>query len=123
MIDIDDFKYINDTYGHVTGDYVLRAISQAINASLGSSGLIARYGCDEFLVIFENANKEYVYQKGFEIRKSIEQILSEKDYKVSISGGVSVIDESHTNVDEILTQADDLLYIAKANDKNQICFS
>lgn len=123
MIDIDDFKYINDTYGHVTGDYVLRAISQAINASLGSSGLIARYGGDEFLVIFENANKEYVYQKGFEIRQSIEQILSEKDYKVSISGGVSVIDESHTNVDEILTQADDLLYIAKANDKNQICFS
>lgn len=123
MIDVDEFKYINDTYGHAVGDYVLKAISQVIREIIGDGGIVARYGGDEFLVIFENARPDYVLETSLLIRQRIALLLCDRGYTVTISGGVAVMDKDHCQVDEILTAADDLLYVAKENNKDQICLA
>lgn len=122
MIDIDDFKYINDTFGHATGDFVLRSICECIKKSAGEDATLARYGGDEFLVIFDSVEIETVKEKGKKIKEMVSEILKEKNYVVSFSGGVAVIDKDNTIVDEILTNADNLLYTAKENSKKHICY-
>ncbi len=115
MIDIDNFKVINDTYGHLVGDYILIKFVQIMRSLIRSSDKIYRYGGDEFIIIFNRSNI-------LNARKSIERILNKivktklkyKDYiiNLTVSSGITC-HKKGDDVDSILNRADEALYEAK----------
>jgi len=118
MIDIDNFKNINDTYGHVYGDYVLEKIAKIITSSLRQNDIIGRFGGDEFLIILRDTSREEGYEIMERIRKKILEIKWENDLEVTISGGV--IEVGSDELTNLLYKADQLLYRAKHKNKNLI---
>jgi len=126
MIDIDDFKKINDTYGHQVGDNVLIEVSQTINSTLRSYDIFARYGGEEFIVLMPETNLDESLRVANRIVLSVSQqvlgsdSLLEKSPTVSI-GGIGVINELY-DLDTMIKLADTELYKAKVNGKNQASF-
>ncbi|MGI6037316.1 MAG: GGDEF domain-containing protein [Limnochordia bacterium] len=118
MVDIDNFKDINDTYGHLYGDYVLERIARAIIGSLRQTDIVGRYGGDEFLIILRNTSKEEGYALMERVRQRILQLEWERDLVVSISGGV--IEVRSEGLTDLLKKVDQLLYKAKHKSKNMI---
>lgn len=118
MIDIDNFKDINDTYGHVYGDYVLERIASTIISSLRQADIVGRYGGDEFLIILRDTSQEEGYHMIERIRQKILEIEWEKELVVTISGGV--IEVGSDELTSLLDRADQLLYRAKHRSKNLI---
>jgi diguanylate cyclase (GGDEF)-like protein len=118
MVDIDNFKNINDAYGHMYGDYVLKRIAKTIKSSLRHEDIVGRYGGDEFFIILRNTGKEKGYAVVERIRKKILELEWESDLVVTISGGVADVGEKSTS--ELLMKVDRLLYIAKNKSKNSI---
>ena len=124
IFDVDDFKQLNDTYGHLVGDHVLKEIAARTNKCVRKSDLVARYGGEEFVVIMPQTAREGAEIEGNRIR---EMIFSEPfselpaDRSVSVSGGISILDnESMLNAEDLLRAADLALYEAKRNGKNRI---
>ncbi len=120
LFDIDDFKKINDGFGHPCGDETLRIVAKAINACIRSTDIAARMGGDEFLVIFPHTSKEDAWR----IMERLRQYLSEVEYvcghlPLSISGGVIGWIKSDSPV-EMIRRVDHLLYEAKRQGKNCI---
>lgn len=118
MVDIDNFKDINDTYGHVYGDYVLEKIANTIMSSLRQTDIVGRYGGDEFLIILRDTGREEGYNIMERIRQKILEIEWENDLVVTISGGV--VEVGSDQLTDLLNKADQLLYRAKHKNKNLI---
>lgn len=119
MIDIDDFKKINDTYGHKFGDQVLVKVADAIESSLRKTDKVGRYGGEEFLIIYTQTDAVGAVKTAERIRESVENIDWQDDrVKITISGGV--FERKDESVSEMITGADNLLYKAKRNGKNRI---
>ena len=119
IIDVDDFKQINDTYGHITGDNVLKMIAGAIIKSVRCVDISARFGGEEFAVIMPQATVMQAKAVAERIRKRIQKVNIENiDVKVSI--GVSCVDFFTQSADELLLNADEALYQAKRRGKDQI---
>lgn len=118
MVDIDNFKNINDTYGHLYGDYVLERIAQVIICNLRQTDTVGRYGGDEFLIILRNTSGEEAYAILERIRQKILELEWDHDLKVSISGGV--IEAGDDDLTDLLVKVDQLLYKAKYKSKNLI---
>ena len=123
MIDIDHFKRVNDTYGHIFGDLVLRKVAEQMNQSVSSEeGEIAsRYGGEEFVLMLRKESYDAAYQEVEELRKKIEALAweEEPEFTVTISGGVSEC-AKYENVTQMLGAVDKLLYEAKQGGRNQI---
>jgi diguanylate cyclase (GGDEF) domain len=121
MIDIDNFKHINDYFGHDTGDEVLRVLSDTLKSSFSSSDIIARLGGDEFAVFFtdDQVNKEQIAQKTGIFYKALSQRISSQktlpDFYVSI--GIAY-KNSYTDFSKLYKDADTALYQAKQQGKN-----
>lgn len=126
IIDVDDFKLINDTYGHQAGDFVLMTIAEILIDCLRKSDVICRYGGDEFVVIMKECPQEEGYTILEGIRKKIENHdfdYNEKTFRQTISIGL-LEETENRDFDYVFNQADELLYCAKANGKNNIaCIS
>jgi diguanylate cyclase (GGDEF)-like protein len=127
MIDIDNFKSINDTYGHNAGDDVLVRFADILRARLRATDIICRYGGDEFGIILHDASQADSFQIAEEIRKSIinETVISKdvikgrnKKIKFSISCGVLEYNKNFT-VEEFINLVDNRLYKAKSLGKNR----
>ena len=122
MLDIDKFKSINDVFGHLVGDVVLRRVANTIVQCTRDSDVVFRFGGEEFIVVLSNTNKQGAHLLAERIRKSIESLDIETlggSGKVTVSGGVeqcSSSDEPAT----LLARSDELLYAAKDNGRNQI---
>lgn len=119
MLDIDDFKKINDTKGHVFGDYVLKEVAKSLNQVLAGKGCVGRYGGEEFLVVLPNKNREEAERILNRCREAIianEFLVNES---VTISGGFTLFDQ-HDSHEEFITEADNNLYQAKRSGKNKI---
>ena len=116
IIDIDDFKAVNDNYGHDVGDYVLVKVVKAIKVALGNDLNCYRIGGEEFAVIFDEGNKERAIKLAEQIRHNIERLNWDNGIIVTISGGLSFSDVSNNTY----KAADDLLYKAKRGTKNMI---
>lgn len=121
MLDIDNFKKINDTYGHPAGDAVLKSVVGKISESIRASDQIIRYGGDEFLIIFPEMSNDNLFAKLEEIRKSVNSIVFKEHpgLTVSISIGGCFMNGSGENA---VISADEMLYRAKKM-KNTVCCS
>ncbi|MEG0308567.1 MAG: sensor domain-containing diguanylate cyclase [Clostridium sp.] len=124
MIDVDNFKSVNDRYGHSAGDSVLRAIGGIINNVVGEYGLSGRYGGEEILVILPEISKMKIYSIAEEIRQAIEskEISDEitSHIHVTASLGIFISEGKEKNIENCIKYADEALYIAKAEGKNRI---
>ncbi len=119
MIDIDDFKDVNDTYGHQKGDEVLTKISKIIKQSIRSMDIAFRYGGEELSVIFPDTKKHDAFKIADKIRVNIQKEYAD-DMKITVSIGVSSNEDSKKDEEQIIKSADELLYEAKSNGKNQV---
>lgn len=118
MIDADDFKHINDTYGHLAGDAALKAIASAISSGIRESDALIRYGGDEFLLLFQHIPAEKFQDKLEQIRQRVScaKVEGYPDIRLTISvGGV----HSASTMLEAVKRADQLMYRAKAR-KNAV---
>jgi diguanylate cyclase (GGDEF)-like protein len=119
LIDLDNFKQVNDRYGHDAGDQVLLNFSEKIMNAIGDQGIIGRYGGDEFLIILidmESADGEAI---ATHILEEIGELTVEEDLTVTASGGVVIFD-SEKSIKEVISNADKLLYKVKTSGKNDI---
>lgn len=127
MIDLDDFKIINDTLGHQFGDEILINAGLLIRDQLDSKDIIARYGGEEIIVYINDAtSEEMVFNKIEKIRKSIEQSEVKKNgitKGVTASFGISFYPSDGTNLLELIKLADEQLYKAKYSGKNKVMSS
>ncbi|HOU84762.1 MAG TPA: diguanylate cyclase [Spirochaetota bacterium] len=118
MIDVDHFKRINDEFGHLSGDVVLKKIAESIIKTLRDFDIVGRFGGEEFLVILPNTVIEDAFLVAERIRKNIESLkFSKKDIAVSVS--IGVCQWSGDELKNLLSEADRLLYSAKANGRNR----
>lgn len=122
LIDIDHFKSINDTYGHMVGDRVLRDISRILTANLRPTDLAGRYGGDEFGVIFPDTGHAQAAQILERLRVAVGE-LEHREHpglKLSLSIGLATRMSHFTDADMWLHEADKALYVAKQNGRNQV---
>ncbi len=123
MIDIDFFKKINDTYGHLAGDYVLKNLAQIINSFIGSRGLCSRWGGEEFLVFIPYQDKIKTKLLAEELRKKVEEekfVYEQQEIKLTVSCGVSSFPEDGDDITKLFTIADERLYKAKQSGRNKV---
>lgn len=125
IYDIDDFKRVNDTFGHLMGDRVLINICDVIRKSIRKTDVACRYGGEEIVVIFNDLSKEDALIISERIRRRIEEISSEwtdNSTRVTISGGVASYPEDGESFESIIGMADELLYKeCKCMGKNKVC--
>lgn len=121
IVDIDNFKQVNDQYGHLVGDDVIRHIAQKLQSNVRNTDLVVRYGGDEFLVILENCAFGDALYIGDKIRCAIShhpvQVEGHEDLRVSVSAGVAVGGDSW---EQLLAKADQSLLRVKASGKNAV---
>lgn len=125
MIDLDNFKKLNDTYGHPAGDKVLKAVAKLLLLGLRKYDTVARFGGEEFVIILPDANLDIAKLRAEELRQVVYEFdygIKEfkTDYKPSISVGVGNIPFNASNETELLEVADKGVYIAKNSGKNKV---
>ena len=122
MCDLDHFKKVNDTYGHLSGDDVLKETAKRLLASVRSYDFVGRYGGEEFLVVLNNCNPAYALARAEEIRKAISQRpvpTTSGLVPLTMSLGLLISQEWGCQpVEELLREADGALYAAKAAGRN-----
>ncbi|WP_294958710.1 GGDEF domain-containing protein [Sulfurovum sp.] len=121
VMDLDNFKQINDTYGHLTGDKVLKAFVMVLKQHIRKTDLLVRWGGDEFLLFLEDGSPENAILKIENIRKLIDEYHFETIDHLSCSFGLSYAKENDS-VDSLLQRADKALYEAKIKGKNKVLF-
>ncbi len=123
IIDIDDFKKVNDTYGHDVGDIVLKSVASTIKKSISKSDYVVRYGGEEFLVLLCNCQKDKVEEVAERIRKNIEELNIVTPIgilKRTVSIGASVFPLDSNDFWKCVKYADVALYKAKISGKNKV---
>jgi diguanylate cyclase (GGDEF)-like protein len=118
MMDVDNFKYINDTYGHKKGDEVLAKIAKTLKENLRKHDILIRYGGEEFLVILSDTDLKTAKKIANKLLFDIENLFDE--HKVTMSAGVSQIEKSDNNIYDSIKRADEKLYLAKKKGKNRV---
>ena len=119
MIDIDDFKKVNDNYGHLKGDIVLRRLGQIISKETTPDIKAYRYGGEEFVLTVERADLAYIKAVAGRIRKHMEEqvwAFDDNDLLITVSIGCAI----GSGDDNVVMRADDNLYMSKTNGKNQV---
>jgi len=123
MADIDNFKRVNDTYGHPRGDEVLEKIAAVFRSSVRGVDVVGRYGGEEFAVVMVNANADNAMVAAERYRRSIEELTfahSTGDFNVTVSFGVAD-STNKISVNHLIASADKALYKAKETGRNRIC--
>lgn len=127
MIDLDNFKRVNDTLGHQFGDAVLIETSKLIRGKLNEGDVIARYGGEEIIIYINEAEDENeVFKRIESIRKTVEFNVINREYitkHITASFGISFYPNDGGNITEIIKSADKLLYKAKYSGKNKVMSS
>lgn len=122
MVDVDNFKNINDSLGHDVGDMVLVELAKVLKNNLKGSDIVARFGGEEFCIVLKNIEQKKALEYFIKLKESIAAMAirtkETKAFNVTVSIGVAFNDAS--SLDEILKQADTALYHAKKNGKNRV---
>lgn len=122
MLDIDHFKQVNDTWGHLVGDRVLRTLAQLLKARLRRSDIIGRYGGDEFAVLLPDTDLDSAFAVLDEVRSRFAQFehqIGEVEFRATFSCGLAMTPDFR-NEHELTHAADQALYLAKRRGKNKI---
>ena len=127
MLDLDHFKSINDTYGHLVGDRVLRAVAHACHRVVREGDVLVRFGGEEFLVLLPGAGPEDVRQVGERIRRAVaETTIAEGEQRIAVTvslGGATYRDATTESPDGLVAQADAALYQAKTSGRDRLVFA
>ena len=124
--DVDHFKQINDTFGHRAGDLVLQDVARRLESVLREDDTIARVGGDEFVVVFEtlsDATEATRIAERARLAMSAPVIIDGQELQVTGSIGVSLSGRPGEDVDALLRRADDAMYVAKGNGRDQVAFA
>jgi len=117
MVDVDDFKQYNDSYGHLAGDQLLQNVSSIIRGSIRASDMAGRYGGEEIMVLLAGVNK----RNGASAMAERLRARIEAETNVTVSIGVASYPAEGKNVQELIRASDAAMYIAKTSGKNKIC--
>lgn len=124
MVDLDNFKTVNDTYGHGTGDRFLQAFSKAVRSALRNEDILARYGGDEFVAILPEVSAEDAYVVGKRVVEAASQVVIDTEdggrAKASASVGLALYPEHADQAKELFLLADNMMYKAKGLGKNRV---
>jgi len=123
FIDLDNFKYVNDTFGHATGDELLVTVANRLQGSLRSNDVVARLGGDEFAVLLENPkDSDSITQLAGKIVDTIDSPLhcNGREFNVSASIGIAIMPDHARSFDALFSCADAAMYEAKAQGKNTV---
>ena len=121
LFDIDHFKNVNDTYGHLAGDSVLKQLANVIKGRIRREDVLARYGGEEFAIILPEIDHHNALAFGEKIRRITEKALfrfEDTDIPVTVSVGIATLTPEVQDLPEFVKMADDRLYAAKANGRN-----
>jgi diguanylate cyclase (GGDEF)-like protein/PAS domain S-box-containing protein len=125
MIDIDNFKAINDTYGHETGDAVLKKLAEVFHETLRQVDVIGRIGGDEFAVFQPETNLDQALTTAERLRDSVQnssiKLANGEPLSFTVSIGVIARESENSDLQELLSQADKALYKAKNSGRNRVC--
>ena len=119
IFDFDDFKNVNDTYGHIIGDKVIVEIVNIVKDSIRQTDVFARWGGEEFVLLFPNTNRQEAMELVERLRILISSNIFEKVGTVTCSFGLAMFQEND-NEDTLLNRADEFLYVAKRQGKNRV---
>jgi diguanylate cyclase (GGDEF)-like protein len=121
LIDLDDFKSINDTYGHTVGDEVLKAFASHMQESIEKQGMCFRYGGEEFMVILPSTTIDVAIElaENLRIKQAMLDTVCEKP--VTMSAGITSFTANIKTANQIIAIADQALYKAKQSGRNCIC--
>lgn len=122
MIDIDNFKDINDTYGHPVGDLVIKSVARMLKKRLRKSDVIGRYGGEEFAIILPESNLEVAFKLLDDVRQNFSQITQqnhEAQFFCTFSAGITQL-APNDSLDSVINRADEALYEAKGAGKNKV---
>ena len=125
MLDLDHFKKINDTYGHLSGDFVLREVAERVNKVVRSYDFVGRYGGEEFMVVLSACGRQDLISSAERIRASISSSpipYGELELTVTVSIGAAIAAPGDTSEQQVLARADAALYTAKRNGRNRVEF-
>lgn len=124
MFDIDHFKQINDTNGHLAGDYVLKQLAQVIKTRIRREDIMARYGGEEFALILPEVDHHNGQQTAEKIRKLVEKTVfkfEDARIPVTVSVGLATLPSGGAEPSELIKAADEKLYEAKEAGRNRVC--
>lgn len=124
IVDIDFFKKVNDTHGHLAGDHILLKIAKTLQTMTRHEDIVARYGGEEFVVVLRNTNEDGAKLLAERIRTAIAGSnvnFDKKDLHVTISIGIAALSEKHDfeSIDSFIQAADKCLYYSKEHGRNQ----
>lgn len=119
VIDLDNFKQVNDTYGHQVGDHILQEFATLVKCNIRKSDMFARWGGEEFLLLFEDSSLKDALDKVESVRRAIDEYSFYETGHLTASFGIASLKENET-ASSLLCRADKALYEAKANGKNQV---
>ena len=121
MCDIDDFKKVNDTYGHDVGDIVIKRITEIIKENIRAKDYVCRFGGDEFLIGFVECPEKIIDERIERIREKVlqDEVLTHFKNNVTISFGF-VINYNLEDIDSLIKKADEALYESKKNGRNKV---
>jgi diguanylate cyclase (GGDEF)-like protein len=125
LLDIDYFKYVNDTFGHLFGDKVLIGLAELLKRVFYDNSIIMRFGGDEFVVFIKNISHADMMQKGMQLIESVRKLKFEgKDFSMSCSAGICFLPENESGYtyDQMFENADWVLYRAKEGGRDQYVF-
>jgi diguanylate cyclase (GGDEF)-like protein len=123
--DIDDFRLVNNTYGHPTGDKVLIGVADVMESVVNDAGIVGRSGGEEFFILLPNTDEQRALDVGDQIRAQVEQhtfaSLDQEEVRVTLSIGVALFPRDAGDFESLKKQADRAAYLAKRMGKNRVC--
>ena len=121
MCDIDNFKTINDTFGHDVGDIAIKTVGHTILDNIRVGDVACRYGGDEFLIVFTTDIHEVIDKRMKKIAEDVKKALKLPFIDITLSVGIA-FNEEKESLEELIKKADEALYSSKENGKNQITY-
>ena len=119
LLDIDNFKQVNDTYGHLTGDEVIKSLASIMESRTRDEDLCFRFGGEEFGILVDSQDPAFAFQAAEDLRIAVERTPNPTGHPITVSVGISFRKKEDHNPKSIIDRADTALYQSKAKGKNQ----
>jgi two-component system cell cycle response regulator len=128
VLDIDHFKKVNDTFGHLAGDIAIKKVAHHLISHTRKDDIVARFGGEEFVILMRDVPKTKAHQLGENLRKGVSEIQiksGQNIFKITVSVGVATLSsqsrEKYASFENLIDEADKRLYEAKTSGRNRVC--